>query len=786
MYAQLKIVIIYYQINSESMFLKKYLLSTLTATIFFLLPFLIMAQEEEEEDIIAGEKPELLIGELTTDFNFDGFYNLKKWQIAADSIADLITIEPEEGGEPERMTTIKVFANRNEIIVAARCFDEPDGIVSFSKARDSELDEEDHLLVVFDTFLDGRSGYVFAINPEGARFDGLVIEQGEDVNSDWDAIWEAKTSRDNSGWYVEIRIPIKSLSFEKDLTDWGFNVQRRVQRIQETSRWSAPSRDFEIFQTNRAGLLKDLPVFDFGVGLSIRPSILSRARKENGIDTEFEFEPSLDVTQRLGPNLLSSLTINTDFAETEIDVRQINLTRFPTFFPEKRTFFLQGSDIFEFGFGLDEDNLIPFFSRRIGLFGTDEDEQREVPINVGVKINGRIDNTNLGALVVNTRQMDNLQLGDEDEDISIDVPQTTMGTIRIKQNILEESSFGVISSFGDQIGRSGSWSGGVDFVFRTSDFLDEKNFLIGVWGLLNDREDLTGDKSAFGLRIDYPNDLFDINFSTIRLGDGFDPSLGFVPRNNLHIWEFSGEYKPRPDWELVREMTHELSLLLSNKRNNSTWESYEVIIKPVDWLFESGERFEAGIEPQGDRPPEPFEFASDSDIPSGSYEWIRYFAGINSAYKRIVSGGVRYEFGDYYNGDLTTIEANLAFKPSAFFTIELTGERNTGKATVLPEDYEELIEEGEEIELVEKEFIEQLFGIRLLLNISADLQISSFTQYDTQSRELGTNNRLRWTFDPFGEIFIVYNHNEIWRADKERLQFVSNELPIKIQYTLRF
>ncbi len=764
---------------------KKFLLSSLTTAVFFLLPFLILAQEEEEEAV--GEKPELQTSELTPEFNFDGYFNLSEWQTANDSIADLITIDPEEGGEPEGMTTIKVFANQNEIIVAARCFDDdPDGIVSFSKARDSELAEEDHLLIVFDTFLDGRSGYVFAVNPDGARFDGLVIEQGEDVNSDWDAIWEAKTSRDNNGWYVEIRIPIKSLSFKKDLADWGFNVQRRVQRIQETSRWSAPKRDFEVLQTNRAGLLTDLPVFDFGVGLSFRPSILGRARKETGKDTEFEFEPSLDVTQRLGPNLLSSLTINTDFAETEIDVRQINLTRFPTFFPEKRTFFLQGSDIFEFGLGLDEDNLIPFFSRRIGLFGLDEDEQREVPINVGVKINGRVGNTNLGALVVNTSRVDNLQLGDVDEDISMDVPQRTIGAFRIKQNILEESSVGVIGSFGDQIGRSGSWSGGFDFVFRTSNFLDEKNFLIGVWGLLNEREDLSGDKSAFGFRVDYPNDLFDFNFTTIHLGDGFDPSLGFVPRNNLHIWDFSGEYKPRPNWELVREMTHELSFIIYNTRNNSTWESYEVVIKPIDWLFESGDQFEAGIEPQGDRPPEPFELANDSDIPAGAYEWIRYFACVNSAHKRVVSGGIRCEFGEYYNGDLTTLEALLAFKPSSFFTIELTGERNTGKASVLPDDYEELLEEGEGIELVEKEYTEQLFGIRLLINISADLQVSSFTQYDTQSKELGTNNRLRWTFDPFGEIFIVYNYNEIWRTDEGRWQFISNELPIKVQYTWRF
>jgi hypothetical protein len=766
---------------------ERYVLWLLSIFIFLLLAGNVFAQEEEEEEEeVMGEKPSLQVSELTPEFTFDGIFNLSEWETATDSIANLITIEPEEGGEPAGQTIIKVFTNPSDIIIAARCFEEdPDGIVSFSKARDSDLESEDHILIVLDTYLDGRSGYVFAVNPDGARFDGLVIEQGEDVNSDWDAIWEAKTSRDEEGWYVEIRIPIKSLGYEKDLTEWGFNVQRRVQHLQETSRWSGAKRDFEVFQTIRAGLMTDLPEFDFGFGLSVRPSLVGRVSEEGLEERKYELEPSLDVTQRLGPNLISALTINTDFAETEVDVRQINLTRFPVFFPEKRTFFLGGSDIFEFGLGLDEDNLIPFYSRRIGLVGLDEDEQREVPINVGAKIQGRVGETNLGALVVNTRKIDSLQLGDIDEDIKIHVPQTTMGSFRVRQNILEESSVGVIGTFGDQLGRSSSWSGGVDFVYRTSNFMDEKNFLIGVWGLLNDRENLTGDKSSLGLRVDYPNDLFDFNFTTIRLGDGFDPSLGFVPRNNVHIWDFGGEYKPRPNWELVRQMTHELAFTLYNTLNNSTWESYEGVIKPLDWLFESGDQVEGGLIPAGDRPPETFEIATDIDIPAGSYEWLRYYVGGSLAEKRMISGGIIWEFGDYYNGTLNTIEASLAFKPSAFFTLELTAERNTGNVMALPEDFDPEEEEEEPV-LVSKDFTEELFGLRFQINISSDLQISSLTQYDTQSKELGTNNRLRWTFDPLGDIFIVYNHNVIRRTDEKRWQFISNELPIKIMYTWRF
>jgi hypothetical protein len=676
----------------------------LSLIIFFLFAGQTLAQEEEEEEgQIADERPTLRAGALPTDFKFDGLMNGPAWWGATDSIANLIMIEPEEGGVPAGRTIVKVLANANEIVIGVFCEDiHPEGLVSFSKARDSELAEEDHILIVFDTFLDGRSGYVFGVNPEGARFDGLVIEQGEDVNTDWDAIWEAKTSRDENGWCAEMRIPIKSISFKEDLTTWGFNVQRRVQRLQETSRWGGASLDYEIYQTSRAGLLTDLPNFDLGLGLSIRPAITGDVtRRESG--GAFIGDVSLDATQRLGPNLLSALTVNTDFAETEVDVRQVNLTRFPVFFPEKRTFFLQGADIFEFGLGLDEDNLLPFFSRRIGLLGRDEDDQPEIPINVGGKIYGRIDNTNIGALVANTRKVSSLQVGDVDEDIKIHVPQTTMGVVRIRQNILEESSLGVLATFGDQLAkaqsadldldrRTGSWSAGVDFTYRTSNFLDEKNFLVGVWGLLNDRADLHGDKSAFGFRIDYPNDLLDINFTSIRIGDGFDPSLGFVPRDNVHIWDFTAEYNPRPSWPLVRQMTHELAFTLYNKRNNSAWESYNVTIKPLNWLLESGDQFEFGIEPEGDRPPEPFEISGSVDLRPGSYEWIRYVVGAHSAEKRKISGEIKWEFGDYYNGDLNTIEGRLALKPSSFLTLEFTGERNTGKVMALPDDFEELLE----------------------------------------------------------------------------------------------
>jgi len=725
------------------------------------------AQDEPPPD-----RPTLRAHPLTGVVRLDGILSEPDWE-NAESITDLITIEPVEEGTPAGRTMVKVLVSPTDLIIGIACYDtNASGIVAYTVARDAELKEEDHVVLVFDTFQDGRSGYVFSINPLGARFDGLVIEQGEEVNSDWDAIWEAKTSRDEAGWYAEIRIPIKSLSFGKGLDAWGFNVQRRVQRLQETSRWSDPDIDLEVTQTSRAGLLTDLPEFDLGVGLSIRPALVGSAgRPDPETSTEFDGDVSLDVTQKIGPNVLGALTVNTDFAETEVDVRQTNLTRFPLFFPEKRTFFLEGSDIFEFGLGLDEDNLIPFFSRRIGLPGL-EGGQSEIPINAGGKINGRLGNTNLGALVVNTRAIDSVELGDAGV---LDVPGATMGAVRVRQNVLEESSVGALVEFGDQLGRGGSWAAGADFTYHTSNFGDEKNLLIGVWGMMNDREDLTGDKSAFGFRLDYPNDLVELTFNSIRIGDGFDPSLSFVPRNGVHLWTLSGQYNPRPSWALVRQMFHEVSLTLYNTQDNSTWESFAAALTPLDWQLESGDRITAELLREGDRPPEEFEVSGGIIIVPDEYKWTRYAATIRGAEKRRVSGELRFEGGTYYNGDLTTIEARLTLRPIPLLHLELTAERNKGTLTGLEDS----------VTLAEMDFLEQLYGLRVLLNFSSNLEFSSLTQYDTESRELGSNNRLRWTFSPYGDLFVVYNHNLI-RTDDPRWAFESNQLPVKIQYTWRF
>src|SRR5215210_4317522 len=341
--------------------------------------------------------PSLKAGVLGDQFTLDGRLDEPAWATAG-VIDSLVQSDPREGSPATRRTLVRVIAGPRAIAIGIVCEEpDPSGIVSHSVRRDAALASEDHVRVVLGPFRDGRSGYVFAVNPSGARYDGIINPGGESENAEWDGIWDAAVTRTPAGWTAEIWIPVQTLAFKPGLREWDFNVQRRIQRMLETDRWASPGRQYQLTQTSRAGLLTELPAFDLGLGLTVRPAatggvgVRAPERPADG-----EFEPSLDLSKRLGSNVLASATFNTDFAETEVDTRRTNLTRFPLFFPEKRTFFLEGDDIFAFGLGLNQD-VLPYFSRRMGLIGG-----REVPIVIGSKVNGRLGNTNVGALLVGT------------------------------------------------------------------------------------------------------------------------------------------------------------------------------------------------------------------------------------------------------------------------------------------------------------------------------------------------------------------------------------------------
>ncbi len=692
----------------------------------------------------AGSKI-LNIGRLNGTYRLDGILNESFWY-ATDSISTLKMVEPNENVEASYRTVVRIAADKEKIVIGIKCYDDPSKIISYSKARDAHIFTEDYIKFVLDPFLDGRTGYIFAVNPSGARYDALVSDRGEGENSNWDGIWEAKTNINNEGWTAEIEIPVKTLSFNENLKFWGFNIERRIQRLLEKDRWSGINRNYRIGQTIHAGKIANLPDFDYGYGTTIWLSAINKLGKTLGSKPQNNIDASGEIIQKISSDVNAVLTVNTDFAETEVDTRKTNLTRFPLFFPEKRAFFLEGADIFDFGLGLGRD-IIPFFSRKIGLF-----EGVEVPLILGGKINGKIGNTNFGALVSRTDKVDTL------------VPVTNMGTFRIKENIWGESTVGMIGSFGDPEGKSNSWMLGFDFTYQNSNLFNGNNFLVGVWALYNNREDLTGDKAAYGIKIDYPNDLLDISLTFKKIGNSFDPSLGFVPRKGVKIYRAGFDYTPRPDIDFIRQFFFESFFSLIT--TDTAWQSYGLFFAPIHFLLESGDRFEFNIRPQGENLDEDFEISDGVIIPKGKYNWVKYRLEFESASKRVVSGQATWWFGGFYEGHLHQLEFELNWRPTNNITIGLNFEDNIGS-------------------LPQGNFTKQIVRSRLAFNFSPDLQLTNYLQYDNESRKLGTNLRLRWTYDKLGDLFIVYNHN-INHFVNNRWQFESNQFIVKLRYGLWF
>jgi uncharacterized protein DUF5916 len=319
---------------------------------------------------------------------------------AAPSIGPLTQREPIEGREPTEPTDVRVLFNERSIYIGIVCQEtHPRGLISTQLTRDANLDVDDRVTIVLDPSFDHRNGFFFQLNPSGARSDGQISNNAQSLSRDWDGIWDAAVSRSSVGWTAEIEIPFKTLRFRPDQSVWGFNVERQIKHLFETDRWAAARVTSWIGNLADAGELTGLEGARQGHGLDVRPYV------SGGEDTrDRQFTGGLDVFKNLTPNLNASVTVNTDFAETEADIRQVNLTRFPVFFPEKRAFFLEGAEVFDVAGLAGGTDLIPFFTRRIGIHG-DETTGGEVPIGAGAKVVGRQSDYNIGVLDVQTRDL---------------------------------------------------------------------------------------------------------------------------------------------------------------------------------------------------------------------------------------------------------------------------------------------------------------------------------------------------------------------------------------------
>lgn len=658
---------------------------------------------------------------------------------------------PEPGGETPFTTTVRVLADTRSLYFAFECVDpQPQAIAIHTMQRDGDMEGDDFVSVVLDTFGDGRTAYLMRMNSVGARADGLVSDRS--VSLDWDGIWKGAARRTPTGWVAEMAIPAATLRFQS-AQPWRFNAERFVARVRQTLRWSGISLDATFTDLQRAGTLLWVDHLQQGLGLFARVSAVGRRDADLAQDTQaISGKPALDVGYNLTPRLGGVITLNTDFAETEVDTRQINLTRFPLFFPEKRAFFLEGSNQYRFGGSRLPVDFIPFYSRRIGLFN-----RNLVPLRAGAKILGHSGKWGIAVLDV--------QAG-----AGAGAQATNLFAGRVTYDVSEHLRLGAIATNGSPDGVRDSRFGGVEAEWSTSTFRGDKNLVASAWLSMSGGEKKDGQRTGWGAEINYPNDRWYIDASVYEFGDALDAALGFLPRPGTRKYLLNSHYQPRSLNEnaWIRQFFYELFLRRYEDLKGNV-ESWRILTSPFNVESQSGVHLEANYIPQFERINEPFEVADGVTIQPGKYQFTRFRIQGQSSPSRPWRAGSIVLLGGFYDGRLTETEAFVSWtQPSGRLRIELEANNDFGRVSG-------------------GSFVQRLLQFKAAVAVTPNLVFSSYTQYDSQSRQVGLNNRLRWTIRPEAELFLVWNRD--WKhpfADEDRfLSPLSDQLVVKLRWELR-
>jgi hypothetical protein len=709
--------------------------------------------------MLAADGPSLGVKRSPAPIVLDGKLNEAAWREA--SFVKLVQQSPKPGEKTPYETEVRIAVTNDGIYVGFLCRDpEPGRTAIHTMKRDDEMEGDDTVAVVLDTYGDKRTGYAFRVNAAGARADGL-ISGPEHLSMDWDGIWDARTARTEDGWSAEIVIPSRTLSFTPGLDEWGANFERFVARDRVTLRWSSPTLDSFLYDLSRAGKLTGVGELEQGRGIEVSPYMIGRVKNsfEGPSSRAWQGAPGMDVTWKVTPQIVTVFTANTDFAETEVDSRQINLTRFPLFFPEKRAFFLEGANQYEFGLNMGEE-FMPFFSRRIGLLGG-----AQVPIDGGVKLNGRAGRWNLAMLDVETREA---KTG-----FGV-VPRTNLFASRISYDVTSRFRAGAIVTNGDPTGAGRNTLAGVDAVWRTSTFRGDKNLLLGAWtAMTTGGHEQAGRRNGWGLKLDYPNDLWDCRAGVNDFGIALNPALGFLPRRGVRMTELACSLQPRPSKDgplaFIRQEFFENEYTRVTNHQGYT-ESWGYFMAPVNVRLESGDRFEFNWSPQYEYLAAPFDIAPGVSIPAGAYRFTRWRLEAQTSDHRPWHAGFTTWFGTFYSGRLTQWENYVAWtSPEGRLQLGLQAENNFGH-------------------LREGRFVQRLWQAQTAFALNPNAVLTSFIQYDTESQNFGTNTRLRWTIEPGNDLFIVWNRG--WQrliTDPHQLSLIpdSELLAVKLRWTFR-
>ena len=707
---------------------------------------------------------------LQEPFVLDGRLD-ERFYAQVEPFGDFVQVAPTAGAPSSERTDVWVAFDDTHIYVTCRCWDRaaPETWVVNELRRDTPgLRNNEHFGVMFDTFYDRRSGMMFYANPLGARADYSVVDEGG-PNSDWNPVWDVAGGRFDGGWIVEMAIPFKSLRYRAGSNQmWGLQLRRSIRHKNEWT-YLNPVPAFlagpqGLNRVSAAGTVVGLDLPPAGNNLELKPYAIGSLSTDRvstpNTSNDADGDVGLDLKYGVTANLTADLTYNTDFAQVEVDEQQVNLTRFNLFFPEKRDFFLEGRGVFEFGrggvggfrpgggrFGRGGgDAPTLFYSRRIGL-----DDGQVVPILGGGRLTGKVGPFAVGAI--------NIQTGaDEAEGIQ----GTNFTVLRVKRDILDRSSIGALFT-----NRSVSMDGGgANRAYgMDASFAFFQNLEMGAYWARTRSPSETGDEESWQAAVSYEGDTYGGSASYLEVGGDFNPEVGFLRRRDFKKSGGSLRFSPRPSSiDAVRKLTWEVAVdhyadgtgSLESRRQSARF----------DVEFENSDDLSLEATKEFERIDEAFPVTSDLEIGVGRYSFRSQRISYTAGPQRRISGGVSYQWGDFYDGSIRSLSVNRG---------RLVLSNHLSLEPGLSLNY---------LDLPAGEATQAVFRLRADYAFTPRMFASSLVQYNDSGNTLSTNLRFRWEYAPGSELFLV------WTDDRETgprgSGLLTRGLVIKVTRLLRY
>ncbi|MGI9627555.1 MAG: DUF5916 domain-containing protein [Longimicrobiales bacterium] len=682
----------------------------------------------------------------------DGALDEAAWA-SAGVIDNFVQQEPNEGAPATERTEVRLLYDAETLYLGVRAFDSsPSGPTATEMRRDSDrILDEDNIQIVLDTFKDARSAYMFVTNPLGAKLDQQVFNEGEgariglstsNINRDWDGVWHVATKALEDGWAAEIAIPMVTLRFPSSgVQSWGLNLMRNMGQKNEQAFWAPVPQAYTVTRVSRAGSLGGLQNLNRGLDLRVTPFVTGGASRvlDQGLeDDAFQRDMGVDLKYGITPGLNLDLTVNTDFAQAEVDDEQVNLTRFPLFFPEKRDFFLENSGTFNVGSATPFNRLADlFFSRRIGISETGE----SVPILGGARLTGKIGRNDIALMDVQTDGA----FGRSAENFLV---------TRYSRNLFSRSRVGGLfinraETDGEHLNRT--------YAADMSLAPHPAFTVIGFVAKTETPGETAGETGAY-LNATWLDTDWRIYGEFADFDDGFNPQVGFLPRRGIRQGKLHLERNPRPDRWGIRMMSPMMNWTYTTDQSGRMLSNR--------WHYMVGTRFDNGAYLNVwynrifERLDDPFTL-NEVTIGAGDYSFGEWRVSFDSNPARRMYYGLIYSPQTFFDGDRTDATLRLGARLTDRFSAEGQYSRN-------------------DVSLSGGEFVVDLASLRVDFALSPTMTLRSVTQYNSLTDQFSSSARFRFTYSPGSDLYVVYD--ELRRDPNTLAEYRDRRLILKATF----